>query len=53
MKWAFDLWSYDDVSEHADAILAKLRSVAMPCDGRWPDDRVDLVEKWIRIGKLR
>jgi hypothetical protein len=53
MEWAFDLWSYEDVSEHADAILANLRSGAMPCDGRWPADRVDLFDEWIRSGKLR
>jgi hemoglobin len=36
MNWAFELWPYEDVSEHADAILAKLRRGAMPCDGCRP-----------------
>ncbi len=51
MKFAMDLYSYEDVSQHAEAILAKLRSGFMPCDGRWPDDRVDLFDRWIRGGK--
>jgi hypothetical protein len=29
MQGAFDLWSYDDVSEHADSILARLLSRQM------------------------
>jgi hypothetical protein len=52
MKWAFDLWSYEDVSNHSDAILAKLRTGAMPCDGAWPANRIDLFDRWIRGGKL-
>jgi hypothetical protein len=52
MEFAFDLWAFEDVSEHADAILARLRNGTMPCDGRWPDDRVDLFERWVRGGKL-
>ena len=52
MTWAFDLWSHDDVSEHADAILGRLRSGTMPCDGPWPSDQVDLFDRWIRDGKL-
>jgi hypothetical protein len=52
MKFALDLYSYEDVSQHADAILAKLQSGAMPCDGRWPEDRVDLFDRWISDGKL-
>lgn len=33
MKWAFDLWSHDDVARNSDAILARLRAGTMPCDG--------------------
>jgi hypothetical protein len=51
MSRAFDLWSYDDVSTHADAIVAKLRDGSMPCDGAWPADRVDLFQRWIDAGK--
>jgi hypothetical protein len=51
MSSAFDLWSYDDVSTHADAIVGKIRSGVMPCDGAWPADRVDLFQRWIDAGK--
>ncbi len=51
MAAAFDLWSYDDVSENADAILNAVRNGSMPCDGPWPKDRVDLLARWIAAGK--
>jgi hypothetical protein len=52
MRRHFDLGSYEDVSEHADSILERLRSGTMPCDGAWPAAQVDLLERWIRGGKL-
>jgi hypothetical protein len=51
MLSAFDLWSHEDVSEHADAILARLRDGSMPCDGAWPDAQIDLFERWAASGK--
>ena len=53
MEFAFDLWSHDDVSENADAILARLRAGTMPCDGAWPQAQVDLFERWVATGKPR
>jgi CDGSH-type Zn-finger protein/truncated hemoglobin YjbI len=53
MSFAFDLWSYDDVSKYADAILARLRSGTMPCDGAWPAERIDVFQRWIDAGKPR
>lgn len=53
MSFAFDLASYDDVSDYADVILRRLRSGTMPCDGAWPPERIDLFERWIKTGKLR
>jgi CDGSH-type Zn-finger protein/truncated hemoglobin YjbI len=50
MRFALDLWSYDDVVEHRDAILDRLRSGTMPCDGPWPPDRIDAFERWIATG---
>ena len=47
----FDLWSYDDVSLHADRILARLREGTMPCDSAWPSQRVDLFQQWSENGK--
>jgi hypothetical protein len=51
MRIAFDLWSYDDVSENADAILERLQEGSMPCDGAWPADRVALFAGWVEAGK--
>jgi hypothetical protein len=51
MEFAFDLWSHDDVSEHADAIVARLKAGTMPCDGAWPQRQVELFERWIASGK--
>lgn len=51
MKFAFDLWSYDDVSTNADAILAKLRDGSMPCDGVWPPEQIETFERWMAAGK--
>jgi hypothetical protein len=53
MQSRFDLWSYDDVSAHATAILAQLRAGTMPCDGAWPSEQVDLLQKWVDTGKAR
>jgi hypothetical protein len=53
MAFAFDLWSHDDVSEHADDILARLRDGSMPCDTTWSEAQVDLFERWIANGKPR
>lgn len=50
MAWAFDLSSYDEVKEHAAAILDRLREGSMPCDGEWPDDHVDRFQQWIETG---
>ncbi len=46
----FDLWSLDDVTEHAPAILDQLEEGTMPCDGAWPADRVDLFRRWLAQG---
>jgi hypothetical protein len=51
MRGAFDLWSYDDVKSHADAIAERLKNGSMPCDGAWPSDRVELFESWVEEGK--
>jgi hypothetical protein len=50
MSFAFDLWSYDDVRTHADAILARLEDGSMPCDGGWPEERVDRFRRWVAAG---
>jgi Ferritin-like len=51
MRSSFDLWSLDDVSTHADAILDRLDAGTMPCDGAWPAERVAVFRRWIDAGK--
>jgi len=51
MRFAFDLWSHDDVTENADAVLARLDQGSMPCDGAWPPEWVDAFRRWIDDGK--
>jgi CDGSH-type Zn-finger protein/truncated hemoglobin YjbI len=50
MTFAFDLWSYDDVRQHAEGILARLTDGSMPCDGAWPDDKVAVFKRWVDTG---
>ncbi len=50
MKWAFDLWSHDDVASNSEAILAKLRDGTMPCDGAWSDEQIAVFQDWIDAG---
>ncbi len=51
MRFAFDLWSAEDVATHADAILGRLEAGTMPCDGAWPPDRVAVFRRWVEAGK--
>ncbi len=51
MSFAFDLWSHDDVSQHAPAILDRLAVGTMPCDGAWPKGKIDVFRRWIEAGR--
>jgi hypothetical protein len=51
MTFAFDLWSYDDVRKNADEIAERLSDGSMPCDGGWPQERIELFQRWIAAGK--
>jgi hypothetical protein len=50
MKSRFDLWSYDDVRANAQQILRVLQQGRMPCDGAWPPEQVDTVQRWVDTG---
>jgi hypothetical protein len=50
MEFAFDLWSYDDVKEHAAAILERVQNGSMPCDGAWPEEKVEAFRRWTETG---
>lgn len=51
MRFMFHLDKYEDVSKHADHILARLRAGEMPCDGAWPAEQVDMFDRWVSGGK--
>jgi hypothetical protein len=52
MSWAFDLSSYDEVKDQAAAIFERLRDGSMPCDGEWPEEQVELFQRWTETGML-
>ena len=47
MKFAFDLWSHEDVARNSDAILLRLREGTMPCDGTWPEEQIAVFQDWM------
>jgi hypothetical protein len=50
MSWAFDLSSYDEVKENAEAIYDRLADGSMPCDGPWDAGQVERFRAWIDAG---
>jgi truncated hemoglobin YjbI/CDGSH-type Zn-finger protein len=46
MSFAFDLWSYEDVKDHATDILERLGNGSMPCDGAWPAELAEVFKRW-------
>ena len=50
MSWAIDLTSYDDVRANAGKILERLSNGSMPCDGAWPEERIELFRGWVGAG---
>jgi hypothetical protein len=51
MSFAFDLASYDQVSEWAEEIHERLADGSMPCDARWPEADVARFRAWIDAGR--
>jgi hypothetical protein len=50
MSFAFDLSSYEDVRENAEAICDHLADGTMPCDAPWPEGDVERFRAWIAAG---
>ena len=50
MRFAFDLWAYDDVKANSHAILERLTNGSMPCDGAWPQAQIDAFDRWVHTG---
>ena len=47
MLAVFDLWSFDDVKANKGKILGAVRAGSMPCDAAWPEEQVDLLQRWV------
>jgi truncated hemoglobin YjbI len=47
MQFAFDLWDYDDVREHADDIVEKIEDGSMPCDEAWSEEQTAVINRWV------
>ncbi|SYX86340.1 hypothetical protein [Paenibacillus alvei] len=55
MRFAFDLWDYDQIVQHADDVAARV-AVDMPptnSGGPWPDEWVQLFRRWMTTGFKR
>lgn len=50
MLQLFDLWSFEDVKTNSARIAAAVSAGSMPCDGAWPNEKVDLFQRWIDVG---
>ena len=50
MSFVFDLASYEDVRENAEAIYQRLADGTMPCDRAWPPEQVQRFRSWIDAG---
>jgi hypothetical protein len=50
MKFAFDLWAYDDVKANAQGVLERLDDGSMPCDGAWAQEKVAVFRRWVESG---
>ena len=50
MSSVFNLSAYEDVRANAGRILAAVAAGTMPCDGRWPEERVALFRGWQDAG---
>jgi hypothetical protein len=48
--YGLDLSSYEEVKQRAPEIYAELESGNMPCDQRWPAERLSLFKRWMDEG---
>lgn len=53
MSFAFDLSSYEDVQDNADAIYERLAEGTMPCDDAWEPEHVERFRAWMDAGMPR
>ncbi len=48
--YGMDLSSYEDVRKHSQGIYERLVDGTMPCDGPWPQGRIELFKRWMDEG---
>ncbi|MCU5237109.1 hypothetical protein OCA28_25100 [Bacillus cereus] len=55
MLFAFDLWDYNQVVQHANDIIARIQVDMPPANfgGPWPDEWVQLFKRWTTTGFKR
>lgn len=53
MSGHFDLSSYEEVRENAEAIHERLADGSMPCDGAWRAENVERFGQWMDAGLPR
>jgi twitching motility protein PilT len=52
LKWAFDLWDYDNVKENISDILKRIESGDVPFEDGWPKERLNILRSWMREGLM-
>jgi hypothetical protein len=50
MRWALDLWSYEDVKANSREVLERVKSGEMPCDDPWSKVMIERFGAWIDAG---
>lgn len=50
LSFGLDLHEYEDVRDRAADITERLEDGTMPCDGAWPQERIDLFNQWVAQG---
>jgi twitching motility protein PilT len=52
MKWAFDLWDYDNVKENISDILKRIEGGEVPFEDGWPKEQLAVIRSWMREGLM-
>jgi hypothetical protein len=50
LSFGLDLHEYEDVRDRAADIAERLEDGTMPCDGAWPQERIDRFNQWVAQG---